>query len=445
MWWRLSFVVAVLVILLDSVPAVAQFGTSGGRTLGGSITSRARSTTSRSTVGMSGFGLGGLGTSGFGAGTLDSGSLFGGDPFNTGGTFLIRRQEGTFIGTDSRDLPRVFGGMVTGSTTYGGTGLYGTASRTGLGGYSSSGGGIGSTFRSGVGSSFGSIGTTSYRSPYGSSASTYGSAYRSPYGSYTGTGSTYGSRYGAGYGGTSGQYGSTYRSPYATSYGSSSYRPGSSTYGSGLGGYGSTYRSSYGRSGAYGSAYGTYARRGTGGMGAAEMQTGITLAFAAPRPAVEQVLPTLTARLERTPQIRFRSPVAVTLREGTAILRGVVASEHDRELAEQLARLEPGVLQVQNELLVLPTEAGASPAPPRTSAAPTSLATPAGAGASAAAASRAAESSAGAATAPAASSPQSAWRASPTRPSSSAWRPAGASSSLEPIASPSATPTTAAR
>lgn len=431
MSWRLSFVVAIVALLLDSLPAAAQVGALGGRTLGGSITSRARTSTSRSSFGATGFGIGGVG-SGFGAGTFGSGSLLGGDPFNTGGTFLIRRQEGTFIGTDSRDLPRVFGGMVTGSTTYGSTGLYGAASRTGLGSYGSSLGGYGSTFRSGVGSSFGSVGTTGYRSPYGPSGSTYGSyssAYRSPYG--TSTASPYRSAYGTSYSGTTGQYGSSYRSPSSTSYGSTGYRPGVSTYGSGYGGYGSSYRSAYGRTGAYGSAY---ARRGTAGMGMAEMQMGIALAFAPPQPAVEQMLPALTARLERSGRIRFQSPVAVALREGTAILQGVVASEHDRELAEQLARLEPGVLQVQNELVVLPAGASTGPALPATPAGPARLASGSALAAPALAAPAAA----------AASRWEGSWRASPA-PSNSEWRPAGAPAGPEALSSPPVPATAAAR
>ena len=41
----------------------------------------------------------------------------------------------------------------------------------------------------------------------------------------------------------------------------------------------------------------------------------------------------------------------------TVILRGVAASDHDRALMEQLARLEPGVTQVRNFLTVVPASA----------------------------------------------------------------------------------------
>jgi len=56
--------------------------------------------------------------------------------------------------------------------------------------------------------------------------------------------------------------------------------------------------------------------------------------------------------LERMPQIMKRSPIRVTVVGETAILRGRVASNHDRELAENLVRLEPGIWEVRNELLV---------------------------------------------------------------------------------------------
>ena len=41
----------------------------------------------------------------------------------------------------------------------------------------------------------------------------------------------------------------------------------------------------------------------------------------------------------------------------TAILRGTVATDEDRRLAEQLVLLEPGVAKVQNEITVRPQPA----------------------------------------------------------------------------------------
>ncbi len=51
-------------------------------------------------------------------------------------------------------------------------------------------------------------------------------------------------------------------------------------------------------------------------------------------------------------RIESRGPVQVTLEGQTAILRGVVATEHDREVAGSVALLEPGVSLVRNELRV---------------------------------------------------------------------------------------------
>jgi osmotically-inducible protein OsmY len=60
----------------------------------------------------------------------------------------------------------------------------------------------------------------------------------------------------------------------------------------------------------------------------------------------------LTARLEKSKAIQKRSPISVTMQRDTAILRGRVATEHDRDLAAAMLMLEPGVGQVQNELVV---------------------------------------------------------------------------------------------
>jgi len=60
----------------------------------------------------------------------------------------------------------------------------------------------------------------------------------------------------------------------------------------------------------------------------------------------------LAERIRRTDRINKRSPITVELQGQIAILRGRVATEHDRQLTEALARLEPGIGRVQNELTV---------------------------------------------------------------------------------------------
>jgi len=63
----------------------------------------------------------------------------------------------------------------------------------------------------------------------------------------------------------------------------------------------------------------------------------------------------LVERLRRALGDRLRSPLEVTIDDQTAILRGVVATDHDRVLAGHVARFEPGVLNVKNELTVAAT------------------------------------------------------------------------------------------
>lgn len=62
--------------------------------------------------------------------------------------------------------------------------------------------------------------------------------------------------------------------------------------------------------------------------------------------------PILAQRLERVLQNGMQSPLEVTVQDQTATLRGEVATEHDRLLAEHIARFEPGVRFVENELTV---------------------------------------------------------------------------------------------
>jgi hypothetical protein len=56
--------------------------------------------------------------------------------------------------------------------------------------------------------------------------------------------------------------------------------------------------------------------------------------------------------LQGAPQIGKRSSIRVIVQNETAILRGEVATPHDRELAENLARFEPGIWDVKNELVI---------------------------------------------------------------------------------------------
>ena len=70
----------------------------------------------------------------------------------------------------------------------------------------------------------------------------------------------------------------------------------------------------------------------------------------------------LEEHLAALPGVHFAGPgsAQVEMRGRLAILRGVVLTEHDRDLAERVVRLEATVDQVQNQLVV------ANPTPPKT-------------------------------------------------------------------------------
>jgi osmotically-inducible protein OsmY len=58
--------------------------------------------------------------------------------------------------------------------------------------------------------------------------------------------------------------------------------------------------------------------------------------------------------LTASPRIEKLSPIQVQVQGQTAVLRGVVASEYDRRVAEQVVRMQPGIWEVKNELTLPP-------------------------------------------------------------------------------------------
>jgi hypothetical protein len=84
--------------------------------------------------------------------------------------------------------------------------------------------------------------------------------------------------------------------------------------------------------------------------------------YAPPTPAALSA--SLTQRLADIPAIHARSPLRVEVQGRTAVLRGAVATEHDRALAEQMIRLEAGIEAVKNEI-VAGDSTPAKPAAPR--------------------------------------------------------------------------------
>jgi hypothetical protein len=72
------------------------------------------------------------------------------------------------------------------------------------------------------------------------------------------------------------------------------------------------------------------------------------------RPAKEVVGSNLSQLLGSCSRLQCLGPIEVSLTGRTATLRGRVASERDRSLAERLVLFEPGISKVENDLVVGP-------------------------------------------------------------------------------------------
>jgi len=122
--------------------------------------------------------------------------------------------------------------------------------------------------------------------------------------------------------------------------------------------------------------YGMGGMGGMGGNAASSVRSRLRIGFDRLRADGGGVSTALAQRLAETPAIRSRTPIQVELQGRTAILRGEVASDHDRVLAGQMARLEPGIDRVQNDLVVAgrPSELSQPwPEPPPERSTPASL------------------------------------------------------------------------
>ncbi len=81
-------------------------------------------------------------------------------------------------------------------------------------------------------------------------------------------------------------------------------------------------------------------------------QTTIVTGFVPPVSTALNVSQNLARRVEGLHTIKTTRPLQVAVDGDTTILRGEVRSDHERTLIEQLARLEPGVRKVKNEISV---------------------------------------------------------------------------------------------
>ena len=86
----------------------------------------------------------------------------------------------------------------------------------------------------------------------------------------------------------------------------------------------------------------------------------LQVSFAYSAPPAAELLSVLLQRLAACPEFHAIGSIAVSLAGRTAIVRGTVASERDRFLAQQLLLFEPGISTVQNELKIQPSASNPS-------------------------------------------------------------------------------------
>jgi osmotically-inducible protein OsmY len=115
-----------------------------------------------------------------------------------------------------------------------------------------------------------------------------------------------------------------------------------------------------------GSQFNQTGRTQTGRSGTTQLRVPISLGFT-PRPiATSRITAQIRTRLGRLPALSAVGPIEVALEGEAVVLRGTVASEGDRQLAEELLMLEPEVTQVKNELKIqglADTSVASPPAP----------------------------------------------------------------------------------
>lgn len=83
-------------------------------------------------------------------------------------------------------------------------------------------------------------------------------------------------------------------------------------------------------------------------------RTTMQVGFSYGLPPAGELAAKLTSRLDRARLAPTPNSFEVQIQGQTAILRGVVPTDHARVLAEQLALLEPGIGRVDNQLVVAP-------------------------------------------------------------------------------------------
>lgn len=110
------------------------------------------------------------------------------------------------------------------------------------------------------------------------------------------------------------------------------------------------------------------------GSTASTIRTVLTVDFDRRADAPPQLNSAVAKRLTGLPGLHWNDRNRVEMHGRTAVLRGVVATEHDRDLAERVTSLEASVDQVDNQLVVAPSST--KPAASSTAADPAEPAQP---------------------------------------------------------------------
>jgi hypothetical protein len=131
----------------------------------------------------------------------------------------------------------------------------------------------------------------------------------------------------------------------------------------GFGGIGQFGRGGFGQQGQFGSQLGATNQQNQRG---ANLKIPMRIGFTPSRTAIVERATRFESRITNFPGLEQARGVVVKLDGRTAVLQGKVATSRERDLIEQLARFEPGISQVQNELEIVPgLTADSLPAPAR--------------------------------------------------------------------------------
>jgi hypothetical protein len=115
-----------------------------------------------------------------------------------------------------------------------------------------------------------------------------------------------------------------------------------------------------GRMGGFGNQFGMMNQQQSNQRGKANLRIPMRIGFRVPVAQMAARSQQFATRVPKIPGFAQVRGLSVEMDGETAILRGTVESEEQRELMERMAKLEPGISAVRNELLV----AAAESAPP---------------------------------------------------------------------------------